>query len=736
MRKNSETKRQAAILGEYGILLGSVRAEQNEPRLFLCAVRGLLIFFAVFGTLGGLVSAFDLEYNRVGVAALLFAISMFIAFIYYNRLTFYAGYVFLLIGFAWFSARYFAYINSGYQAFLNTAAKAYGSFFRLSSLREAAEIIENRYLTVSAVMIFLGAMLALLLNISISAYMSLLLTFLITFLPLQVAFYVNRTVPLPFLMMLIAVYISVMVLKRSGNFALPSKYGKEHVFEMRRKGTGSLKTRIGNLFSSHKEEKTVYKYLVSGSGMITVAGYSAVIAASFMLIMNGILIKTAKNDQITNTVKTVTDEYVKTIAQGGISALFNRYDSTGGLSRGQLGGVGSVNPDFETDLVVRFVPYSSDSLYLRAYLGKSYADNRFWPNFEPGGEEGSYPRILDTSGSYVYESGWGDDNYLPVIAGNGSDEPVKLRSFSRTSENAYGGGRSNQSNGSDDDPVMNDSPIIVSGDHVVITDVDDTIITKLLVANSSFLFSLIENRINAGDNFELSDTDLAYLLMTVSGHSIIDRQIASKLGWDRFAKFGIINVDTDRSFEYVPYYAFTLGRVRNEMNEVFSTRWKTFHDSGSVVGNYIYRGFGPADTLLSAPDGLEELKTEYEGLDSFSIVSFPYEASGYYQPNPTITSDYEDYVYSHYLDVPDDMRETLYKVAKEAGIDSIAEQAETIRNKYQNGAFSYYSEITGENSGYDTGTQKKTAGGSRIVYRKCQKYVRSRTGACRLRAYR
>ena len=113
-------------------------------------------------------------------------------------------------------------------------------------------------------MVFIGAMLALLLNIAISAYMSLMLTFLITFLPLQVAFYVNRRVPLPYLCMLLAVYISVMILKRSGNFALPSKYGKEHIFE-----------------AKYRKKRVVHKYLVSGSGMTGIAVYSTILAVVF-----------------------------------------------------------------------------------------------------------------------------------------------------------------------------------------------------------------------------------------------------------------------------------------------------------------------------------------------------------------------------------------------------------------------------------------------------------------------
>ena len=394
-----------AELDNYGISLNMIKAETREPRLFLCVIRGVLVFMATFGTICGIASAFELDFDFVKVLFLHFLISMFICLIYYNKISFYVGYLLLLALFAWFSIKYFWYINSGFQAFLNVTGRKYANFFNLPAVRDATEVISDRYETITMLMIFLGVLFALLLNIAISAYMSLFLTFLVTFLPLQVAFYINRNIPLPYLMMILAVYISVMVLKRSGNYALPSKYGKEHIFAMKRTG----------LFG--KKQKTVHKYLVNGTGMVWVAVIGIATAMTFMLVMNGMLKRTANTDEVTNVVKAKTDEYVKTIAQGGISALFNRYDSVGGLSRGQLGGVGSVSPDFQTDLIVRFVPYSADSIYLRSYLGKSYANNRFWPSFTPK-ERDSIVKTLDSSGNSVYEEGWCDDDYFPVLAGS------------------------------------------------------------------------------------------------------------------------------------------------------------------------------------------------------------------------------------------------------------------------------------------------------------------------------
>ena len=55
----------------------------------------------------------------------------------------------------------------------------------------------------------------------------------------------------------------------------------------------------------------------------------------------------------------------------GIWGLFNMYPNTGGLSSGILGGVNSVQLDYETDLKVTFVPYDTKRVYLRTFTGHS-----------------------------------------------------------------------------------------------------------------------------------------------------------------------------------------------------------------------------------------------------------------------------------------------------------------------------------------------------------------------------
>ena len=675
-------------LEQFGVSLDMIRAEKREPRLLLCAIRGLLIFMATFGTLGGLVSAFGLEFRFYYVMTVIFAISMFIALIYYNKVTFYVGYVLLLAGFAYFSAKSFWYINSGYQAFLNVSGKAYNNYFHLSAVRESTEVITDRNLTVSAVMIFLGALLALLLNISISAYMSLLLTFLITFLPLQVAYYINRPVPLPYLMMLLAVYITVMVLKRSGNFALPSKYGKEHRFE-----------------TKYRKKSVTHKYLVSGSGMIVITVYSIVLASVFLFAINGALERSADADNITNTVKAKTDEYVKTVAQGGLSALFNRYDSTGGLSRGRLGGVGSVNPDFETDLIVRFVPYGTDSLFLRSYVGKYYEEDRFWPGFGRGDNYSGHMDHVTSSGKMIYGVGWQDDEYYPTLPKGNVAKPGSQSSSETQPDNS----ESQSGDGTEPDSTESQSFEGNIGVRISSLTVDsDSENTK-----TSITIDMSSTNGTSSQSPDSSDPDNT------------DYPDSRK-----FAKIWIGNVGADTTGDYAPYYSFQSTKIRSEINMAFPSEWSLLpqvslqnsipeqegvtisveelyeilesigftgridlDDSDSVV---IFQS-SPYHSVFTPNAEMFDTKEEMIGfggedlIENYELLFIPYSSAVSYEPNVSVSSEYEGYVYENYLQVPEEMKDTLAGIAAEARLTELARGVEIIKNRYDR--FSFYSAV-------------------------------------------
>lgn len=360
-RKAREEKNRINEAETYGITLLDIKKNRSDNRVFLCLVRALLLFLAVYGTIVGVVASFELPFSVPIVVVSLFVLSLMSSFIYYNRITFYVGYVVIFLILIIMAFAFYLYINSGFQAFLNEVISRYETFFSIVSGRVAEEQITDRYLTVTAMLIFVGGVFSIFFNITISGYMDLPMTFIVSFLPLQIAFYIDIVPPRIYLIMLVCVYISVAVLGRSGHYTLPYRYDVNVPFGRRR-----------------TKKKQTHFYQASGMGMVVMLLYSLVFSTILMLLVGGIFSADFSTRKLSNVVKDKTDKYVKTAVVSGVTALFNRYDAVGGLAKGQLGGIRSVNPDYQTDLIVDYVKTDNSDMYLKAFTGVRYEKNRFY----------------------------------------------------------------------------------------------------------------------------------------------------------------------------------------------------------------------------------------------------------------------------------------------------------------------------------------------------------------------
>ncbi len=410
MNKRQQRKEEKARIHDqnvYGIALLDIKKDSSDNRLFLCLVRAILLFLAVYGTIIGLAASFDLPISHIVVAPSLFILSLFSSFIYYNKITFYSGYVIVFIILIIMAFAFYMYINSGFQAFLNEVISRYETFFSIVSGRVAEEQIANRTVSVSAMLIFVGGVFSIFFNITISGYMDLPMTFIVSFLPLQIAFYIDIVPPMIYLVMLLSVYISVAILGRSGRYTLPYKYKKDIPYGRKR-----------------KKNRDEHFYHASGRGMLKMMGISVVLSTIIMLLVGGTFNTDFSTKKISNSVKDITDKYVKTVVVSGITSLFNRYDAVGGLSKGQLGGIRSVNPDYQTDLIIEYVPYSKDDIYLKAYTGVRYEHNRFY-------------NTLDNSPSSNADAIIMGDNYILQDANNNTPY-YKMRVENVNADNTYG----------------------------------------------------------------------------------------------------------------------------------------------------------------------------------------------------------------------------------------------------------------------------------------------------------
>ena len=352
----------------YGFSFPEEPVKFSSRPAVLCLLKSLLVFCASFGTLGGLLSAFSVNYNVLLVMGLLLIISFILGFLHYNSFIFNTVYPLIFVIFTYSIIKCRIIANSGFQTFVSVLFEEYSSYFELALIREVTVDYSNQYLAITVAAIFVGFFLALLLNIAISSYMSLPLTLLLTFPFLQLAIYIEKY-PSPFYLFLILFsYVTIGILKRSKHFDLPLKNKKRVLFQIKKK-------------KEKNATYTLHNYKSNGPILFQIAGLFAVISTIFMLVSYSLLVNHNAQQSVSNSLKAKTDEYVKIFVQTGLSGFFNRYEAKGGISGGQLGGVSSVRPDYQPDLKVTFAPYSYNTIYLKAFTGADYTGSEWLAPF-------------------------------------------------------------------------------------------------------------------------------------------------------------------------------------------------------------------------------------------------------------------------------------------------------------------------------------------------------------------
>lgn len=347
-------------LAQNSVYVGDIKSNEPQHRLLICLFRGLLIFMATYATTIGVLDCFELPYNRPVVIGFLFLISMVVALLYLHKLLFYIGYFAILAVFTRQLIHYYLYANSGFQAISNVIFEKYSDFFQLDFLREAEEIYTNRYETVTIAVFFIGTFLAMLLNVTISGYMNTLETICITFPFLEIGFYIFRKPPLHCILLLFSVYLTVAILQSSKNFKMQVKGKRTKEF---------IRYKLKN---THH-----FNYQTNLKGQLFTLLFSTIIV--FVLGFVSLpLYNTSTPVYQPNALRTEADNLIKIYLQNGIGGLFDRYDTKGGVSStGRLGGVSSVRPDFQTDLIVTFAPYSYETIYLKGYTGTQYYQSQW-----------------------------------------------------------------------------------------------------------------------------------------------------------------------------------------------------------------------------------------------------------------------------------------------------------------------------------------------------------------------
>ncbi len=343
-----------------GVILRDDASFDTEKRYLTLLFKGFIVYLVVMGSMGCLLSSFKIPYNAIIINIAVFIGALFSSFLYYTKVWENLGYFILfafMLGTALMLRRY---ISSGFFAVVNIISERAAYYFDTEVVQGYAESIGNRDITVTIAFVYVGWVHAILLNALISRQMKYFAVMFASFFFLSVPFYLECEPDMLYIIMLLA--------------------GCAIVFAFR----GARHTPItkNNDRFEYVPKKRHFNYVYSVRHHMIMAGLIIAMVLVFAGVFQIFFHKTDYELEKTrgrSELKKSTEFTMSNLYKNGIWGLFNRYDSTGGLKNGVLGGVNSVSLDYETDLKVTYVPYNTERIYLRSFTGAEYlpGENRW-----------------------------------------------------------------------------------------------------------------------------------------------------------------------------------------------------------------------------------------------------------------------------------------------------------------------------------------------------------------------
>ncbi len=349
-----------------GVVMKQSLQMETSSWLRNCMVKSFLVFSVIFGAIGCFLSALDMEYYVLPTAVILFGIALLFTTIYYRGWLMDAVYVVFLFIFFFLVRSLQIYINSGYYLIVNQVFEIVEDYFELPGMQYYEIQADNEILATSIIVVFVGTVMMIVANVIISRTMNVWFLLVMTSWLWIAPMYFRLEPDALYVILMLAGYLAVWAIHSSGAYGMDRKH-RDYKWK------------------DKKGKKLRIWYVQDAATMLETIGVFAVA----VLLLYGITSVVGNKDTFNlryrqNPYKLETEEAIREISTRGFSA-FNRYDAVGGMSGGQLGGVASVSPDYQTDLIVTFAPYSYEPVYLKAFTGIDYvsADSR-WLTYANG----------------------------------------------------------------------------------------------------------------------------------------------------------------------------------------------------------------------------------------------------------------------------------------------------------------------------------------------------------------
>lgn len=346
-----EKEKQPDILLSEGILLSGGFYEQREKKWTGWLVRALFLFAIVTGSLGGMLSAFDISYEKWAFFLSALLASLYCASLYVNVWWENIGYILIFVLILNAGLGLQTYISSGFYGILNDISSAAMVFFGSTAQISYAEQVADHRLAVSVAMCYFALIGCIFTNGLISRKMRYFAAAVPAVFFLLIPLYLEREPSAGYVILLLSGIVTVYMLRQNRYTFQPpkaktiQKAAKKHLYAGNFSGSSAL--------------------LLFLSAALLCSG---IVAAAGLFFLPDAFTEGSKK----SAFKLRTMDRMENLYLLGIMGLMNFYPTTGGLVNGRLGGVNSVRLDYETDLTLTFVPYTYDRIYLKTFVGAEY----------------------------------------------------------------------------------------------------------------------------------------------------------------------------------------------------------------------------------------------------------------------------------------------------------------------------------------------------------------------------
>jgi hypothetical protein len=340
-------------LGEQsGIVLSALPGVNKERAPLMLMLKALLMFLIVMGCIDAYMSGFSIDYDVMFIAAVVAVLSVVFTLAGTNIIVMalvYGVCAYLVSGFV---NTQFDVVSSGVMAIINISYRLIRVKYNLPDVDGFDEAVTDRSVTIPTVLI-LGAVAAfMILSPFVCRFMNLMLVTLAVFLPLGAVLFFDGKPSVVSSAMLVSAWVLTALIKFS------AKYG--HI-------------RGKRLMSPlYLGDKIYYRQMCDGTVMLQCALLVLVIAGIAAGMVSSV-VSSADFDR--NVGQSSLKKNADFIVRNTMIVAFSEYknyvlDDFEG--EGQLGMYGDIEPDFNTDLVIRMVPYTMNRIYFRSYIGSEY----------------------------------------------------------------------------------------------------------------------------------------------------------------------------------------------------------------------------------------------------------------------------------------------------------------------------------------------------------------------------